>query len=44
LYRNVLIDPDLDSLRELPRFREMVAAAARRLGVEPEIAATPAAS
>jgi adenylate cyclase len=44
LYRNVLIDPDLDSLRELPRFRKMVAAAARRLGVEPEIAATPAAS
>ena len=44
LYRNVLFDPDLDSLRELPRFRKMVAAAAKRLGVEPEIAASPAAS
>ena len=43
LYRNVLIDPDLDGLRELPRFRKMVAATAKRLGVEPEIVANPTA-
>ena len=44
LYRNVLSDLDLDSLRELPRFRKMLAAAAKRLGVEPEIAASPSAT
>ena len=40
----VLADPDLDSLRGLPRFRKMMAATAKRLGVELEPAATPAAS
>jgi len=38
-YRNVLIDPDLDGLRGLPRFRKMIAAAAKRLGVKPEATA-----
>lgn len=44
LYRNALFDPDLDSLRELPRFRQMMAATAKRLGVEAEPATIPAAS
>ena len=34
LYRNVLVDPDLDGLRSMPRFQEMVAATAKRLGAE----------
>lgn len=44
LYRNVLTDPDLDSLRKRPRFRKMLAATAKRLRVEPEADAIPAAS
>jgi adenylate cyclase len=44
LYRNVLSDPDLDSLRELPRFQKMMDATAKRLGIEPQVAATPTAS
>jgi adenylate cyclase len=39
LFRNVLIDPDLDSLRDLPRFREMLDRTAQRLGMEAELAA-----
>jgi adenylate cyclase len=34
LYNNVLVDPDLDGLRSLPRFQEMVAATAKRLGAD----------
>jgi adenylate cyclase len=34
LYHNVLIDPDLDCLRSIPRFQNMLAATAKRLGVE----------
>ena len=44
LYRNALMDPDLDGLRDLPRFRKMMAATAKRLGVAPEIAANPPAT
>jgi adenylate cyclase len=44
LYRNVLIDPDLDCLRSSPRFQKMVAATAKRLGVQPPESATPAAT
>jgi adenylate cyclase len=40
LYRNVLSDPDLDSLRALPRFRNMMAAAGKRLGVDANPTAT----
>ena len=34
LYRNALIDPDLDGLRSMPRFQAMMAATAKRLGAE----------
>ena len=45
LYRNALIDPDLDGLRSMPRFQAMMAAAAKRLGAEqPTPPATPAAT
>ncbi|MEO8548022.1 MAG: TIR domain-containing protein [Sphingomicrobium sp.] len=45
LYRNALIDPDLNGLRSMPRFQAMMAAAAKRLGAEqPTPTATPAAS
>jgi len=44
LYRNVLIDPDLDCLRSSPRFQKMVAATAKRLGVDPPDPSNPAAS
>ncbi|HEY4070181.1 MAG TPA: TIR domain-containing protein [Sphingomicrobium sp.] len=42
LFRNVLIDPDLDCLRDLPRFRAMVDRTASRLGMEDELAALSA--
>jgi adenylate cyclase len=44
LYRNVLVDPDLDGLRSIPRFRKMMTATAKRLGVEPELDASPTAT
>jgi adenylate cyclase len=44
LFANILVDPDLDSLRELPRFQKMMAATAKRLGIEPEVAATQSAT
>jgi adenylate cyclase len=45
LYRNALIDPDLDGLRSMPRFQAMMTAAAKRLGAEqPALPATPAAT
>ena len=34
LYRNALVDPDLDGLRSMPRFQAVMAAAAKRLGAE----------
>jgi adenylate cyclase len=45
LYRNALIDPDLDGLRSIPRFQAIMAAAAKRLGAEPStppVTPTPA--
>jgi adenylate cyclase len=51
LFRNVLIDPDLDCLRHVPRFQAMIERTAARLGVKGELeivaaaqAATPAAT
>ena len=44
LYRNALADPDLDGLRSIPRFRKIMTAAAKRLGMEPELAAIPPAA
>jgi len=44
LYRNAMFDTDLDGLRAIPRFQEMMAAAAKRLGVEPPANAIPAAT
>jgi adenylate cyclase len=45
LYRNALIDPDLDGLRSMRRFQAMMAAAAKRLGAEqPTPPAIPAAT
>jgi adenylate cyclase len=42
LFRNVFIDPDLDDLRTLPRFRELVTRTANRLGMEADLAAVQA--
>jgi adenylate cyclase len=39
LFRNVLIDPDLDGLRDEPRFRAMMERSAERLGLRDELAA-----
>jgi adenylate cyclase len=44
LVRNALIDPDLDGLRELPRFQKMLAAALERLGIKTPVSPTPAVS
>ena len=44
LYRNVLVDPDLDGLRSFPRFQNMVAATAKRLGADPPPPPNPAAA
>ncbi len=45
LYRNALVDPDLDGLRSMPRFQAMMAATAKRLGAEqPRPPVTPAAT
>jgi hypothetical protein len=37
-------DPDLDSLRDDPRFQKMLADAKKRLGINDTAAATPAAN
>jgi adenylate cyclase len=34
LFKHMQADPDLDRLRDLPRFKEMLAAAKARIGVE----------
>ena len=39
LMRHVEVDPDLDPIREEPRFKEMVAAAKQRLGIAEPTAA-----
>ena len=38
LYRNALADPDLEGLRSIPRFQQMMAQTAKRLGAEPPAA------
>ena len=43
LFRNVLIDPDLDCLRDLPRFQAMVNRTAERLGMQDEVVASQGA-
>lgn len=35
IFHNALFDTDLDGLREMPRFQEIMAATAKRLGVSP---------
>ena len=39
LFRNTFIDPDLDGLRGLPRFHELLAATANRLEMAEELEA-----
>jgi adenylate cyclase len=43
LFKHMQADPDLDRLRDLPRFKEMLAAAKARLGVD-DAASLPAAT
>jgi adenylate cyclase len=43
LFSSALVDPDLDTLRESPRFQKMIGAAKQRFGIDEEISA-PAAS
>ncbi len=44
ILRHSYVDPDLDGLRDHPRFKAALAAAEKRLGVKPKRAATPAAT
>jgi adenylate cyclase len=44
LLNNAMIDPDLVSIRDDPRFKEMLANAQKRLGIEPVDATPPATS
>lgn len=42
--KTAVTDPDLDPLRDDPRFQRMLATAQKRLGIKPKAAATPPAS
>jgi adenylate cyclase len=44
ILRHSYVDPDLDGLRDHPRFKAALATAEKRLGVKPKRAATPAAT
>ena len=44
ILRHSYVDPDLDGLRDHPRFKAALAAAEKRLGVKPKGDATPAAT